>query len=98
MPKQPVQISLAPEGLVHLNAVLAHGFLDGPLGNKKVNDNLRDLVDGVYQVLAGGTVHVNVTKPGTLAKFKALKDKEADSLKSSNDFNRGQPSPIVVDI
>ena len=97
MATPPVQISLAVESLVHLKAVL-DGVLLGASGNVSVNPNVRDLVNGVYHVLAGGSVQVNVTKQGDAAKFKALQDKEADSLKSSNAFNKGQPHPITVDI
>lgn len=97
MATPPVQISLAVESLVHLKAVL-DGLLQGASGNVSVNPNVRDLVDGVYHVLAGGKVTVNVIQHGNQAQFRAYQAMEADSLKSSNAFNKGHPHPITVDI
>ncbi len=92
-----VDITVTVESLVHLKEVL-DGVLLGPSGNVTVNPKLRALVDAVYETLAGGTVTVNVTQSGDAGKVKALHDKEVDSLKSSNAFNKNNPNPITIDI
>ena len=92
-----VQLPVAVETLVHLKAVL-DGVLQGASGNVSVNPNVRDLVNGVYQVLAGGKVSVNVITAGNVAQFKAYQAMEANSLKSSNAFNANHPHPITADI
>jgi hypothetical protein len=97
MPASKVKIDLTREGVTYLSAVLA-GVLQGPIGNVKVNPHLRDLVNGVYHVLAGGTVKVKVTKKGDKGQVKTYKQMEIDSLKSSNEINLGHAHPIRVDI
>jgi len=97
MPASNVPTKLTPEALTYLRAVLG-GLLQGPTGKVKVNPHFRDLVNGVYQVLAGGTVDVNVTQPGVSSQVKAYKRMETESLKSSNKVNEQHAYPIRVDI
>ncbi len=45
-------------------ALLNQGLLEGPQARKRINKNIRPLVDAVYHVLSGGTVRGSV--PGTI--------------------------------
>ncbi len=94
-PKVPSKIT--PEGLKYLRAVL-EGVLEGAIGKVKVNPNFRNLIDGVYHALSGGTVDVQVTQPGVPSQVKAYERMEKASLKSSNKTNQGHVFPIRVDI
>jgi hypothetical protein len=70
-------------------ALLHQGLLVGPQGRKHVNENIRLLVDAIYQVLSGGEVDGEVpgtitVKAGNKKKVKELQALEERRLVSIN--------------
>jgi hypothetical protein len=48
----------------YIERLIDLGLVEGPLGKMDLNPNVKPLVDALHQVLAGGTVNVQVTTPG----------------------------------
>jgi hypothetical protein len=93
-----VPIALAEHTFMHLRMLIDNGALLGPHGNVSINPNLRDLIDGIYQVLAGGTVTVQVSQPGNQTVLQELADAEAMCLAAVNQINGRYNFPLVLEV
>jgi hypothetical protein len=93
-----VSVSLADHSLVHLQSMLDHGALQGTHGNKAINSNLRELINGIYHVLAGGTVAVQVTQAGAATIYNSLQQTENDCMVAVNEINAQYAVPVVLEI
>jgi hypothetical protein len=62
-----------------IQMLFENGLLQGPRGRKSVNTNLRQLLNAIYHVLAGGTVEGTV--PGTISITAGNKEKVGQFMK-----------------
>ena len=92
-----VSVALAEHTVMHLQAILDLGALQGPRGQKAISDKLRPLVDAIYQVLAGGTATVQIT-PGVNKIFTDLVDKEKMCVAACNEINGRYDFPLVLEV
>jgi hypothetical protein len=97
-PYHTIAVTLSDRSLVHLHSMLDHGALQGPHGNKSINPNIRDLINGIYQVLAGGTVTVQVTQPGAAGIYNGFIDTENRCMDAVNAINSQYPIPLVLEV
>ena len=93
-----VTVSLVDHSLVHLKSMLDHGALEGPHGNKSINSNLRELINGIYHVLAGGTVTVQVTRAGAPTIYNNLIASENACMSGINEIHAQYPVQIVLEV
>jgi len=98
-----VDIKVASDTLMHVEAIVSAGLLAGPRGSRSVPPSVRLIADALYQLLSGGTV--TGTVPGTLtitagqqAKVADFQNMEKMCLASINQINGSQPYNLVVEI
>jgi hypothetical protein len=68
----------------YLERLIELGLVEGPLGKMDLNPKAKPLVDALHQVLAGGTVTVQVTTPGNP---QILAELAATLQEATNDGN-----------
>jgi hypothetical protein len=93
-----VSVSLADYSLVHLQSMLDHGALHGAHGSKSINPRIRELINGIYHVLAGGTVTVHVAQPGATTIYNSLVNTENICMAAVNAINGQYPVPLVLEV
>jgi hypothetical protein len=49
----------------YLERLIDLGLLEGPLGHMDLNAKVKPIMEALHQVLAGGTVNIQVTTPGS---------------------------------
>lgn len=93
-----VAVPLAEHTVMHLQALLDLGALEGPRGGRTMNPRLRPLVDAMYHVLAGGSAQVAVTAPGDPTIFNDLSTKETMCVRALNEINGKYQFPLVIEV
>jgi hypothetical protein len=93
-----VAVNLAEHTVMHLQALIDHGALEGPRGEKKINPKLRPLIDAMYNVLAGGEAEVNITIPGARGVIDELKKKEIPCIMAINEINGRYGFGLVMEV
>ncbi len=93
-----VSVNLAEHTLMHLQEVIKNGALVGPRGHKELNPKLRDLVDGIYNVLAGGDVSVQIGTPGVKSQVDTFKSLEIFCFQAINEINDDKAYEVVMEI
>jgi hypothetical protein len=63
------------------------GFLDGPIGQMKINPGLLPILDAASQVLAGGEVKIEITHRGNPDIVHELNRLLQEGLDESNTIN-----------
>jgi hypothetical protein len=83
-----VGVQLASEIAAYLEKAMSLGAFSGPLGQMEVNPKVKPLLEAINHVLAGGTVVVDVTKPGDPSTYKQLNEYLNGGLKEANEINK----------
>lgn len=91
-----VQINVATDSLVYLQALLNGGLLVGSHKKQSVNPKVKPLVKALYHVLAGGRVQVGIVKAGDPRQIAAYERAETLGLDSSNAINERAVHPIIA--
>jgi hypothetical protein len=82
-----VGYNLSSQTYEYMMRLLDVGLLDGPLGHMKPNPRVAPLFDALHHVLAGGSVEVNVTSPGSPDVYNDLNRRAAAGIKEANEIN-----------
>ncbi len=83
-----VGTQLTPALYQYLNRLIELGIFEGPNGNMTINPAVQPLVDALHQVMAGGTVSVQVTTPGTAAVVAELAGLIQQGTDQANEINK----------
>ncbi len=83
-----VGTQLTPALYQYLNRLIELGIFEGPIGNMSINPSIQPLVDAIHQVLAGGSVNVQVTTPGSAAIVAELADLIQEGTDQANEINK----------
>ncbi len=55
---EPEMIAVTPGSRIYLEALESYGLLEGVQGQQRLPDSVREVLNGLHHVLAGGTVSV----------------------------------------
>jgi hypothetical protein len=95
-----VSVNLAEHTLMFLQTFHDQGLIEGSgsQGNARLNPNLRQLVDVMYHVLAGGTVKAIDYEPGNQQIVDKLKQMEDECTRDVNAINSRNKYPLVMEL
>ncbi len=83
-----VGIQLPPALVQYLAKLMDHGMFVGPIGNQSLAPPVQQLVNALHNVLAGGSITVTVTAPGSPAVVGELNTLLSDGNKDANEINK----------
>jgi hypothetical protein len=83
-----VGIQIATKIAAYLDRAIQLGAFEGPVGSMTLNAALQPLADAINQVLAGGTVTVQVTTPGNPGIVSELGNLLSGGVQEANDVNK----------
>src|SRR5262245_56620638 len=90
-----LDVKISAEAFDYMQRIFHLGVLFGTTGNMTVNPRVQELIHAVHQVLAGGTVDINITLPGNKDLVDELHRRLDDSCKQTAAINQ-QAGHIVV--
>jgi hypothetical protein len=64
-PAEAEMIAVTPGSRIYLEALESYGLLEGEQGQQQLPDSVREVLNGLHHVLAGGTVSVEIQSDGT---------------------------------
>src|SRR6185436_17803528 len=83
-----VSYTLASEAYAYMMRIIALGFIEGDIGNQKVAEDMRKVLDAMHQVLAGGEVKTDVVHRGNPDIVTELHQRLDNSQKEANEINK----------
>jgi hypothetical protein len=75
------------EAVAYLNQLVSLGAVEGAVGRQQLNASLAPVIAALHQVLAGGTVRLEVTTPGHLPIVAGLDRQLASAIHEANTMN-----------
>jgi hypothetical protein len=95
-----VTVNIAEHTLMFLQTFHDQGLIEGSSseGTARLNPNLRQLVDVMYHVLAGGTVKSIDYTPGNQQIVDRLKQMEDECTGDVNAINSRNQFPLVMEL
>jgi hypothetical protein len=89
-PEQGPQIighSVTYSAYEYLKRIISLGVFEGTLGNMRVSDAVRPVIDAMHVVLAGGEVKIEVVHRGNPDIVSELARRVEDSTRDANAIN-----------
>ena len=80
----------------YLERLIDLGIIEGPVGHNELNQKVKPLMEALHEVLAGGTVSVQVTTPGNPQVVTELRQDLQQAGDDANAINRAVGFYVTV--
>jgi hypothetical protein len=83
-----LEVKISAEGFDYLQRIFHLGVVFGTPGNMTVNPKVKELIQAIHQVLAGGAVDITITLPGNADLVEELNKRLDVGCEQTSAINR----------